>query len=264
MKLALIQLAPVWNAEAANIAKAQALCEARADADLLVLPEMWATGFDPAGVRPTPNAPAWMRAFAKEHGSCVAGSLAVREGERWKNRFYFIGPDGEVAAAYDKRHVFPYGAERDYFSAGRERCLVRCGGMRILLQTCFDLRFPAFGRNAVLAESERPFADARGAVFDVAVYVGCWPQSRIDAWDCLLPARAVENQSYTVGVNHAGTENGVEYGGHSAAYDFSGRALLALGSEEATAAATLDSDALEHFRKKFPFLQERDAFDFHF
>jgi len=116
----------------------------------------------------------------------------------------------------------------------------------------------------VLAESERPFADARGAVYDVAVYVACWPKSRIEAWDRLLPARAVENQAYTVGVNHAGTEHGVHYGGHSAVCDFSGQTLCTLPQTESTAAATLDPDALEAFRQKFPFLQERDTFDFHF
>ena len=165
--------------------------------DLIVLPEMFTTGFcvDPSHTADVIDdgsaAVAWMRRMAVRYDAAVAGSVAVADGERYFNRMYFVRPDGCVEY-YDKRHLFAMGGEADHYTAGHRRVVVGWRGVRILLQVCYDLRFPVFARS-------------RGD-YDMIVYAANWPTPRIAVWDTLLRARAIENQCYVAGVNRAGQD----------------------------------------------------------
>ncbi len=248
MKLTLLQTDIAWRQPQENIRRARELMAREPGSDLYVLPEMWATGFDTApqaAGETAAEALAAMQEMAAAGGCCVAGSMAVSEGGRLFNRFYMVRPDGS-AVHYDKRHLFGYGGEATNFSAGRERVVTECCGVRILLQTCYDLRFPVFARN-------------RGD-YDLALYVASWPESRRTAWDTLLRARAIENQCFVAGVNRTGCDPAASYNGGSALVDAYGATLLDLGRTPAAATATLDLERLRRFREKFPVLADADRF----
>ncbi len=217
------------------------------DADLIVLPEMFTTGFtmSPAAAeRDGRLTLEWMVALARKHDAAVAGSIAVEEGGELFNRLYFVKPDA-TWVHYDKRHLFSYAGEHKVYSSGSERVIAEWRGMRILLQICYDLRFPAFSRN-------------RGD-YDMILYVASWPESRIGAWDTLLRARAVENVCYVAGVNRVGDDPVAHYNGHSALIDFKGNTLAA-GDGETTIEGWPDMPQLTAFRTKFPALQDADDF----
>lgn len=216
-------------------------------ADLFILPEMFSTGFY---MKPEEIADRneetlqWMKNFAKEKNTAVCGSTSVFEGDQYLNRFYFVEPNGEYFF-YDKRHLFSYSGEDRKYSSGRERVIVHYKGWRILLQVCYDLRFPVFSRN--------------NDDYDAILYVANWPKSRIDAWQTLLKARAIENQAYVFGLNRIGIDgNHLEYPESSYCY-------FADGNETSTTnnnivSAHFEAERLEKFRKKFPFLSDRDEF----
>ena len=256
MIITLIQTAPVWGNPAASRSAAEALLE-RADAgtDLIVFPEMFSTGFisEPEGVAEPGGGDTlpWMRRVAAERDCAVAGSVAVGDGGRFVNRFFFVFPDGTVRH-YDKRHLFSYGSEHLHFTAGEERVVVSWRGVRILLQVCYDLRFPVFARNrAVDGEAD----------YDLILYVASWPTARIGAWDILLRARAIENQCYVAGVNRVGNDPLNRYCGHSAAIGPTGDVLgPCREGEEDVVNAVLDMEALKAFRSRFPVLKDADPF----
>jgi len=259
MNIHLLQTDIRWHDVSANIAAAERLMDAAHPGDtpevptLYVLPEMWATGFDTA-LLPSPAtdhahhvALAWMHRAARERRAWIAGSLATADGNRLFNRFYLVSPDADTpAVTYDKRHLFTYGGEDRTFTAGRQRVVASIGPWRILLQTCYDLRFPVFARN-------------RGD-YDLILYVANWPGSRLAAWETLLRARAIENQCYVCGVNRTGSDPQCAYPGSSALIDAYGRTVIDLGSDEGTASARLDRAALLRFREKFPVLRDADPF----
>lgn len=249
MKITLIQTAPVWGDPAASRSAAAALLE-RADAgtDLIVFPEMFSTGFisEPEGVAEPGGGETldWMRRVAAERDCAVAGSVAVDAGGRFVNRFFFVFPDGTVRH-YDKRHLFSYGSEHLHFSAGKERVVVSWRGVRILLQVCYDLRFPVFVRNH--------------RDYDAIIYVANWPQNRREVWQTLLKARAIENQSFVIGVNIVGSDKACEYVGDSVIINAYGQPVASCTSAQVeTAAAELDMEQLLRFRKKFPVLDDAD------
>lgn len=258
MHLHILQTDIHWHDVARNIATAERLIESVAtetDKDsptLFVLPEMWATGFDTAP-RPAQDiadehraALSWMQRAAQAHQAFLAGSIATRgEGGQLFNRFYLVRPD-TTFATYDKHHLFSYGGERHAFTAGQERVVIGCGPWRILLQICYDLRFPVFARNR--------------NDYDLILYVANWPDSRRQAWDTLLRARAIENQCYVCGVNRTGSDPLCTYSGGSALVDAYGRTLLDPGTAETAASAHIDLDSLHRFRAKFPVLHDADSF----
>ena len=185
-----------------------------------------------------------MKRKAKEIGAAIAGSVAVEVKGRFYNRFYFVKPDGEVAS-YDKKHLFTYGGEHLQFTAGDVRRVVEWRGVRILLEVCYDLRFPVWARNR--------------EDYDMILYVASWPTPRIAAWSALLVARAIENQCYVAGVNRVGKDPTCEYNGASVVIDPYGRAITECASgEECEATAEIDMEALEAFREKFPVLKDAD------
>ena len=249
MKVAILQRDIIWANPAANVARADAaICDLSADVQLIVLPEMFSTGFatDPDGIAESDHSEtlAWMQRMAAERSCAVAASVAVRESSCFRNRFYFVKPDGTVTY-YDKHHLFTYGGEHLHYTAGEERVVVEWGGICFLLQVCYDLRFPVWSRNR--------------DDYDCAIYVASWPTPRIDAWNTLLHARAIENQCYVVGVNRVGADPACQYCGGSLVVDAYGRDLAVCPrDEECAAVAELDLDALRAFRKKFPVLKDRD------
>lgn len=218
------------------------------NADLFILPEMFSTGFD---MEPKLSADQnsetlnWMKKFAEEKSAAVCGSAAVTENNLFYNRFYFVFPDGTYQY-YDKRHLFSYSGEDKVYKAGREKVIVEYMGWKILLQTCYDLRFPVFSRNR--------------QEYDVAIYVASWPASRIYAWETLLKARAIENQAYVFGVNRTGTDgNSLQY--PESTYCFFADGQLCSEPSQSCISAVFEADKLNAFRGKFQFLNDADSFD---
>ena len=211
MKLTLIQADQVWKDPAANRDRVRQLVMSQEDTDLIILPEMFATGFvtEPEGVAESDH--------SESLNCAIAGSLAIREqaSGAYRNRFYFVKPDGSVRY-YDKHHLFTHSGEHLRYSPGEERVVVEYKGVRILLQVCYDLRFPVFCRNKAVGA---------GADYDLIIYVASWPEQRIAAWDALLKARAIENQCYVAGVNRVGEDPGNKYSGHSTFIDPYGKIL---------------------------------------
>ena len=251
LKVALLQKNIAWGdpvKNRKNFSNAMELC---GKADLYILPEMFSTGFCSKSqffAEPSGNSSLeWMKECASRFNAAIAGSIAIDEGGIHYNRFYFVKPDG-ATDFYDKRHLFTYGGEDNFFKGGKERRIVEYNGFRILLQVCYDLRFPVFSRNM--------------KDYDLAVYVASWPASRAEVWSALLKARAIENQCYVIGVNRVGDDPESHYSGNSIAIDAYGHTVAACTPEkEEMVCAELDLAELEEFRKKFPVLEDRDIFE---
>lgn len=249
MKVTILQQDMVWEAVAENLRRADAAIDSAPVSDLYVLPEMFSTGFctEPEGVAEPLDGPAvtWMKAKAAAKAAAIAGSVAVTENGKYYNRFYFVTPDGTVNH-YDKKHLFTYGGEHNRFTPGDERVVVEYRGVRIMLEVCYDLRFPIWARN-------------RGD-YDMILYVASWPSVRVAAWKSLLVARAIENQCYVAGVNRVGTDPSNEYCGGSMIIDPYGKIIASCEDGVAvSAAAEVDMEMLEAFRAKFPVLNDSDV-----
>ncbi|MEM6265698.1 MAG: amidohydrolase [Bacteroidota bacterium] len=259
MRVHLLQLDLDWENPLANQHRIGRLLDQVPEADLLVLPEMWNTGFSMEASRlaETMQGPSiqWMKELALKRNAVVIGSLIIEEsGSRYFNRALAISPDG-ILGQYDKRHTFRMAGEHEVFDSGTEQTIISWKGWKICLQVCYDLRFPVWSRNRVNADGELEY--------EVLVYVANWPKARVSHWDALLQARAIENQSYVIGVNRAGTDgNGIYYPGHSAVHDPLGKSLVASDtSDERLLSATLDKEMMVRYRKKFPAWQDADAFE---
>ena len=217
------------------------------EADIFLLPEMFSTGFcmEAEEVADRNNESlSWMKSFAKSKNAAVSGSASVEENRHFYNRFYFVFPDGNFEY-YDKRHLFSYSGEDKIYTAGTDRKIIDYKGFRILLQVCFDLRFPVFSRNQ--------------ADYDAILYVANWPSSRIEAWKSLLKARSIENQSFVFGLNRTGTDGyNNEYEESSLVYFPDGKEISQRKNNVVISEWNLEE--LQEFRSKFPFLAERDEF----
>lgn len=220
-------------------------------ADLYVLPEMFATGFMVDGaVENGQKILNWMQQQSRRLDAAVAGSIAIKDDEgNPRNRLFFVRPDGSFDY-YDKHHLFTMAGENKQYVAGHQRVIVEWRGVRFLLQVCYDLRFPVFSRN-------------RGD-YDAIIYVANWPSSRSEVWHTLLRARALENQCFVVGANISGDDTGICYhAGDSAIINAYGHTLAqCIPGKVESAAAELDMESLQHFRKKFPVLADADNFLF--
>ena len=226
----------------------------RAPGDLVVLPEMFATGFrtDAASVAQPVDGEivTSLCAWAGRSGKALVGSVAVRVGGTFRNRQYFARPTGELEW-YDKRHLFRPGGEADTFTPGDRRTVVEYRGIRFLLLVCYDLRFPVWSR------CRRDY--------DVIVCSAAWPSSRREVWRTLLRARALENQSWVVGANFGGEDPSGRYGGGSAIVDCYGRVLAeAPESGDACQTASFPLDEQNRFREHFPAWREADDFTLEF
>ena len=251
LTVTLLQTALAWHEPAANRAHFSELLRGLPEpADLVVLPEMFTTGFtmDVRGQAETMAGPtvAWMAGLARELNVTLCGSLIVEEAGRFHNRCVWMPPDGRLVH-YDKRHLFRMAGEHEHFTAGDRREIVTLKGWRICPLVCYDLRFPVWSRGA--------------NAFDLLLYVANWPAARRSAWQSLLPARAVENQCYVAGVNRVGTDGrGVAYAGDSGLHDYLGQTLANLGEAPGHCTVTLGLDALQRYREKFPAYLDADDF----
>ena len=248
MKVTILQRDIEWANPVLNVQRAEEAIDRNTGADLYVLPEMFSTGFctQPEGIAESCDSDTlkWMKRKATEIDAAIAGSVAVEQEGKYYNRFYFVKPDGSVTY-YDKKHLFTYGGEHLRFTAGEERVVVEWRGVRILLEVCYDLRFPIWARN-------------RGD-YDMILYVASWPTPRVAAWSSLLVARAIENQCYVAGVNRVGMDPACEYCGGSVIIDPNGRTIASCADNtECEATAEVDMVALEAFREKFPVLKDAD------
>ena len=185
---------------------------------------------------------------AKDINAAITGSVVIKEAGQFYNRLVFVEPNGRLHR-YDKRHTFTLAGEHKVYMAGSERTIINYKGWRICPLICYDLRFPVWARN----DEE----------YDLLIYVANWPKIRIDAWDALLKARAIENMSYCIGVNRIGLDgNSYEYPGHSAAYDVLGKRIDAIPeNQRITEIVTLDQSHIKHYRDKLGFLNDRDRFN---
>ena len=252
LTIALIQAELIWENPTQNrLHFSKKIAEITERVDLIVLPEMFTTGFtmNPYVVAETMHGETilWLQKLAQEKKCAITGSLIIKEDKQYYNRLVFVFPTGEIKT-YDKRHTFTLAGEDKVYTAGKEKLLVAYKGWKICPLVCYDLRFPVWARNV--------------ENYDLLLYVANWPKPRISAWDALLKARAIENMSYCVGVNRVGKDvNNYEYVGHSAVYDSLGNCISNIpASVEAVGIVTLNAEHLKGTREKLQFLSDRDSF----
>lgn len=248
MKVTILQRDIVWANPAVNAQLADEAIDRNPGADLYVLPEMFSTGFCtvPDGIAESADCDTlqWMKQKSAQINAAIAGSIAINENGKYYNRFYFVKPDGSVAH-YNKKHLFTYGGEHQRFTAGDSRVVVEWRGVRIMLEVCYDLRFPIWARNH--------------GDYDMILYVASWPTPRVSAWSTLLLARAIENQCYVAGVNRVGNDPTCQYCGGSVIVDPYGKVVAACDdNQECEATAEIDMEKLVAFRQKFPVLNDAD------
>lgn len=254
LNVAIFQLDLVWENPQANREKIDLfLQKVPKETDVVFLPEMFSTGFtmnvselaesmDGETIR-------WMKKRCREYQLALCGSLIICDDEKYFNRLVFVEPSGKIKF-YNKRHLFTMGNEEQHFEPGSERLIINYKGWRICPLICYDLRFPVWARNR--------------KEYDVLVYSANWPQARMEVWNTLLKARAIENQAYVVGVNRVGIDgNSIAYSGNSQLIDPKGNVFSTIkdNSEGIIPDQFLFSELVK-FRKKFPVLNDSDPFVF--
>ncbi len=251
LKIGILQFDQVWQNKHANFEKISELLEDEmSQIDLLLLPEMFQTGFTMdislseamQGVSIQ-----FLKELAHSRNCAIYTSLIIEENQCFFNRGVFISPEGEVNT-YDKRKSFGLGGEDQYFTEGKSQTIVAFKDWKINLQICYDLRFPELCRNQHNSEQ---------AAYDVLLYVANWPSKRISHWDSLLKARAIENQCYVLACNRVGKDaNQLNYNGHSQVIDMFGNELLTPQEQEGFYVVNISADALIEGRKNLPFLKD--------
>jgi omega-amidase len=253
LNVTVIQADLAWQDAATNRARfAQRLSPLAGSTDLIVLPEMFTTGFtmQPERVAEPADGPTldWLREQAAQLQAVITGSVAVQVAGKFCNRLYWVRPDGTYEC-YDKRHLFRMGHEHEHYAAGSQPLLVELQGWRVCPLICYDLRFPVWSRRRA------------GLDYDLLIYVANWPAVRRFPWQTLLKARAIENLSYCIGVNRVGDDGqGVPYSGDSVVLDFMGRPLLEAPEQDWQGGVTLSHAQLQAFRHKFPAHLDADEF----
>lgn len=251
MKVSLIQTALSWEAPAANLKQiGEQLAQLPSTTDLVVLPEMFTTGFtmNPAQVAEQTDGSTlgWLRKQAAQLNAAITGSFVVQEKGNFYNRLAWVFPDGTYKT-YDKRHLFTLAGEDQFYTAGKERLLVEWKGWKICPLICYDLRFPVWSRNDV--------------GYDLLIYVANWPERRRHHWRSLLMARAIENQVYTIGLNRVGVDGkDIRYTGDSCVIDYAGEIRANLAIDTSTVTIELDQASQVAFRKRYAFLADQDSF----
>lgn len=240
-----------WHDPESNLREfSRLLAEVDKPTDLVVLPEMFSTGFtmeaEANAERMDGRSVSWMSETAKRTGAVVCGSLIIKDDDNYFNRMILMRPDGNFDF-YDKRHLFRLAGEHEHYSPGSDLVTFRLKDFRVRPLVCYDLRFPAWSRNR--------------NDYDLLVYSANWPEPRHLAWETLLRARAIENLCYVVGVNRVGTDgNGIRHKGGSVVVDYLGNDLTPATDGVGTWSATLDLGKLKAFREKFPFHLDADRF----
>ena len=251
MKIALVQTTLAWESPMENRSHlAQKINGFLEDVDLIVLPEMFSSGFtmNTKAVAETMQGEtvSWLQHLAKAKNCAITGSLVIEQNGNYYNRLVFVYPNGDIKT-YDKSHLFTLADEDEFYTAGKDKLILEYKGFKICPLICYDLRFPVFSRNV--------------ENYDLLIYVANWPKPRVNAWDILLKARAVENMCYTIGVNRIGIDgNNHEYVGHSQVIDFLGNYLLEPQESEGVFIVRLDKEKLLETRTKLGFLEDKDNF----
>ena len=253
LTLTLVQSRLFWEDKEKNLAMfSRKLAELRAPGDLVILPEMFNTGFtmNAESLAETMDGPTvrWMQQQAATLGCHIIGSLIVREGQNYFNRLIWAHPDGQLGH-YDKRHLFRMAGEEKVYSAGTEKLVVEVNGWKIAPFICYDLRFPVWTRNL-------------GNHYDVSIYIANWPESRRMHWCDLLKARAIENLAYVVGVNRVGTDGkGHAHSGDSMVVSPKGQILFHAAHLEILQTLSLSWSDLVAYRESFPAWMDADSFE---
>ncbi|RED50622.1 amidohydrolase [Seonamhaeicola aphaedonensis] len=252
LKVTLIQSDLIWeNPKQNRINFEKRIASISENVDLIVLPEMFTTGFtmNAESVAETMQGETikWMKQMAFNYDTAIVGSIVISENQKFYNRLLFTYPSGEVNY-YDKRHTFTLAGEDMVYASGNERVIIDYKGWKICPLVCYDLRFPVWARNT--------------DNYDVLLYVANWPKPRVLAWEALLKARAIENMSYCVGVNRVGVDGlNIEYSGHSAVYNVLGQEMSAIKqNKEQAETVILQKQHIKKYRSTLKFLDDRDEF----
>lgn len=255
IRLTFIQTSLYWEDIPANLEHFSSILNTiNEPTDIIVLPEMFTTGFSMNSSKlaegEAGSGVTWMKKMSEKFNSAITGSMIFSENGKYYNRMIWAEP-GKPVLHYDKRHLFTMANEQDNYSRGTSKTIIDYKGWKILPLICYDLRFPVWSRNA--------------EEYDLLIYAANWPERRNHAWKTLLPARAIENQCYVVGVNRIGKDGkGIPYSGDSAAYDFMGNIISsAAAHKEECITITLDKKPLASIRSEFPVLKDADHFVIH-
>ncbi|MEM1328512.1 MAG: amidohydrolase [Bacteroidota bacterium] len=252
LTVTLLQTQLHWESLSENIAQfEQFFSQLEDETDLIILPEMFTTGFSMNTVDLAESmdgkSVAWMAQQSEKYDAAVVGSLIIQENDKYYNRLIFMRPDGTLDR-YDKRHLFGMAGEDETYTAGMTRLQVEWRGWQICPLICYDLRFPVWSRNT--------------SDYDLLLYIANWPMTRSFHWKSLLIARAIENQSFTIGVNCVGKDgNGYLYSGDSTIISPAGEILFQAHDREVTQTQVLEKTELKRVRRRLPFLADRDHFD---
>ncbi len=262
LKISIIQSDLHWEDIGANLSMfEEKIWQIGGSSDVIVLPEMFTTGFTMAASKMAEmmnmRTFKWMKQMAEQTGALMLGSYIVNVHEKFYNRLLWMEPGGHFKT-YDKRHLFRMANEHKTYAPGESLLISTWKGWRICPLICYDLRFPVWSRNRWDATAKRPS-------YDVMIYVANWPTARIDAWDTLLKARAIENLSYVVGVNRVGQDgNGIEHNGHSSVISPKGETVFTIEEVEAIRTVELNANSLHAFRDRFPAYMDSDDFTIEF
>lgn len=261
LNITLVQCPLAWENPAANLANIEGLIkkELKGPTHLIILPEMFSTGFT---MKPDANAEkhpgkalAWMQQKAQDFNASITGSVCAEENGNYYNRLYFT--DGkELNKSYNKRHLFRMADEHAHYSAGKEKVIIELNGWKIMPLVCYDLRFPVWARNKWMEKGQ-------SAAYDLLLFVANWPEARSYAWKQLLIARAIENQCYVAGVNRVGADgNLIMHSGDSMVVNPLGEIISNIPAhKECVETVTLDMEFLAGLRKKFPVGMDTDNFE---
>lgn len=254
LNIALVQTTLAWHDCQANHAHFEELLEQAHGADLVIIPEMFTTGFSMESERlaepENGETSAWLLNQARRLNALVTGSVIIRAADgSHRNRLLWARPDGELLH-YDKRHLFRMAGEHEHYSPGERQVQFELKGWRIRPLICYDLRFPVWSR------------DAQDT--DLLLYTANWPGARRQHWNRLLPARAIENLCYVAAVNRIGIDGkGLAYTGDSQVLDFQGESLLNIGEADGVFQVSLSAESLSAYRGKFPAYLDADTFEIH-
>ena len=253
LKISIVQTDIAWENKQENLRMLREKLHAlRGTTEIVVLPEMFSTGFTMKSrelAEPVSGITVRiLKELAADFQLALCGSFICSERSNYYNRAFFITPEGEEFY-YDKRHLFRMGNEAEYFSAGNNKLIISYRGWNICLLVCYDLRFPVWSRNV-------------NNEYDLLIYMASWPQARRLAWDTLLCARALENMCYVCGVNRIGVDgNKLIYNGGSVVFSAIGEVLASVpDGEEGIETVSLSLISLQQLRDKFPVWKDADAF----
>jgi len=252
LRIAAVQTNIIWQHVKSNLSHlSNLLAKLSGSTDLIVLPEMFTTGFSMnplcTSSEEQEDTLLWMKSLAADFSAAICGSIIFRDKDKYYNRFIWVDESGSFSF-YDKQHLFSFAGEPAHYTPGNKSIVISYKGWRILPQICYDLRFPESSRN--IREH-----------YDLLLYVANFPAARQYAWEHLLISRAIENQSYTIGVNRTGIDgNNHLYQGGSAILSFDGTACLKAGNEEQILTCTLSLESQNAFRTQFPFLRDIKVF----